>query len=63
VPVFYNLLARFTKSPEAIARRIEAYEGGEQRRRRRVGLFLGSAGFALEIGDQVDAVLGAFMPA
>ncbi|OYU70701.1 MAG: multidrug transporter AcrB [Alphaproteobacteria bacterium PA2] len=30
VPVFYNLLARYTKSPEAIARRIEAYEGGEQ---------------------------------
>ena len=30
VPVFYNLLARFTKSPDTIARRIEAYEGGEQ---------------------------------
>ncbi|MCI3181198.1 multidrug transporter AcrB [Caulobacter sp. CCUG 60055] len=29
VPVFYNLLARFTKSPEWTARRIEAYEHGE----------------------------------
>ncbi len=29
VPVFYNLLARFTKSPEAISRTIDAYEGGE----------------------------------
>ncbi|MCF8505655.1 MAG: efflux RND transporter permease subunit [Caulobacter sp.] len=30
VPVFYNMLARFTKSPEWTARQIEAYEhGGE----------------------------------
>lgn len=29
VPVFYDLLARFTRSPEATARRIEAYEAGE----------------------------------
>ena len=29
VPVFYNLLARFTKSPEWTARQIEAYEHGE----------------------------------
>jgi len=29
VPVFYNLLARFTKSPDTISRRIEAYEDGE----------------------------------
>jgi len=30
VPVFYNLLARYTKSPEATARRIEAFEEAEQ---------------------------------
>ena len=30
VPVFYNLLARFTKSPQATARRIEAFEAEEQ---------------------------------
>ena len=30
VPVFYNLLARFTKSPEHMARRIEAFERSEQ---------------------------------
>jgi len=29
VPIFYNLLARFTKSPLATARRIEAFEDGE----------------------------------
>ncbi|MDP1737852.1 MAG: efflux RND transporter permease subunit [Caulobacter sp.] len=29
VPVFYNLLARFTKSPEWTARQIEAFEQGE----------------------------------
>jgi len=29
VPVFYDLLARFTKSPEATARAIEDYEHGE----------------------------------
>jgi multidrug efflux pump len=29
VPVFYDLLARFTKSPEATAKQIEAYEHGE----------------------------------
>jgi multidrug efflux pump len=32
VPVFYNLLARFTKSPQATARRIEAFEEAEQTR-------------------------------
>ncbi|MBP7649061.1 MAG: efflux RND transporter permease subunit [Phenylobacterium sp.] len=32
VPVFYNLLARFTKSPLATARRIEAFEEAEQTR-------------------------------
>jgi len=32
VPVFYNLLARFTKSPEHMARRIEAFEEAEQAR-------------------------------
>ncbi|MCI3133772.1 efflux RND transporter permease subunit [Phenylobacterium aquaticum] len=32
VPVFYNLLARFTKSPLATARRIEAFEADEQAR-------------------------------
>ncbi len=32
VPVFYNLLARFTKSPLATARRIEAFEDAEQTR-------------------------------
>jgi len=32
VPVFYNLLARFTKSPQATARRIEAFEDAEQTR-------------------------------
>ena len=30
VPVFYNLLARFTKSPMATARRIEAFEDVER---------------------------------
>ncbi|MDB5424952.1 MAG: AcrB/AcrD/AcrF family protein [Phenylobacterium sp.] len=30
VPVFYNLLARFTKSPQHTARRIEAFEDGEK---------------------------------
>jgi multidrug efflux pump len=29
VPVFYDLLARFTKSPEATAKEIEAYEHGD----------------------------------
>ncbi|MGD9981992.1 MAG: efflux RND transporter permease subunit [Hyphomonadaceae bacterium] len=29
VPVFYDLLARFTKSPEATAKQIEAYEHGQ----------------------------------
>ncbi|MBI1407077.1 MAG: MMPL family transporter [Caulobacter sp.] len=32
VPVFYNLLARFTKSPEHIARQIEAFEAKEDAR-------------------------------
>ena len=32
VPVFYNLLARFTKSPMATARRIEAFEDVERAR-------------------------------
>ena len=32
VPVFYNLLARFTKSPMATARRIEAFEDAEKAR-------------------------------
>ncbi len=32
VPVFYNLLARYTKSPQATARRIEAFEEAEQTR-------------------------------
>ncbi|MDO8914111.1 MAG: efflux RND transporter permease subunit [Phenylobacterium sp.] len=32
VPVFYNMLARFTKSPLATARRIEAFEDAEQTR-------------------------------
>ncbi|MBI1196306.1 MAG: MMPL family transporter [Phenylobacterium sp.] len=32
VPVFYNLLARFTKSPMATARRIEAFEDAERAR-------------------------------
>jgi multidrug efflux pump len=32
VPVFYNLLARFTKSPQATARRIEAFEEAEKAR-------------------------------
>ncbi|MFN3514002.1 MAG: efflux RND transporter permease subunit [Phenylobacterium sp.] len=32
VPVFYNLLARFTKSPQSTARRIEAFEEAEQAR-------------------------------
>jgi multidrug efflux pump len=32
VPVFYNLLARFTKSPMATARRIEAFEESEKTR-------------------------------
>jgi len=30
VPVFYNLLARFTKSPQATARQIDAFEAEEQ---------------------------------
>jgi multidrug efflux pump len=30
VPIFYNLLARFTKSPQATARRIEAFEENEK---------------------------------
>ena len=30
VPVFYNLLARYTKSPQTTARRIEAFEEAEQ---------------------------------
>jgi multidrug efflux pump len=30
VPVFYNLLGRFTKSPEWTARQIEAFEEGEK---------------------------------
>jgi multidrug efflux pump len=30
VPVFYNLLARFTQPPQTRARRIEAYEAAEQ---------------------------------
>ena len=29
VPVFYDLLAKYTKSPEATAKEIEAYEHGE----------------------------------
>jgi multidrug efflux pump len=32
VPVFYNMLARFTKSPQTTARRIEAFEEAEQAR-------------------------------
>ncbi len=32
VPIFYNLLARFTKSPLATSRRIEAFEEAEQTR-------------------------------
>ena len=32
VPVFYNLLARFTKSPQATARRIESFEEAEKAR-------------------------------
>jgi multidrug efflux pump len=32
VPVFYNLLARFTKSPMAATRRIEAFEEAEKAR-------------------------------
>ncbi len=32
VPVFYNLLARFTKSPQATARRIETFEEAERAR-------------------------------
>ncbi|MBW8815606.1 MAG: efflux RND transporter permease subunit [Caulobacterales bacterium] len=32
VPVFYNVLARFTKSPQATARRIEAFEEAEKAR-------------------------------
>lgn len=32
VPVFYNMLARFTKSPQATARRIEAFEEAEEAR-------------------------------
>jgi multidrug efflux pump len=29
VPVFYDLLARYTKSPEATAKEIDAYEHGQ----------------------------------
>jgi multidrug efflux pump len=29
VPVFYNLLARFTQSPQTRARKIEAFEARE----------------------------------
>jgi multidrug efflux pump len=29
VPVFYDLLAKYTKSPEATAKQIEAYAHGE----------------------------------
>ena len=32
VPVFYNMLAKFTKSPMATARRIEAFEDAEKAR-------------------------------
>jgi multidrug efflux pump len=32
VPVFYNMLAKFTKSPMATARRIEAFEEAEKAR-------------------------------
>ena len=32
VPIFYNLLARYAKSPKATARRIEAFEAAEQAR-------------------------------
>jgi len=32
VPVFYNLLARYTKSPQATARRIETFEEAERAR-------------------------------
>jgi multidrug efflux pump len=32
VPVFYNIFARFTKSPQATARRIEAFEESEKAR-------------------------------
>jgi multidrug efflux pump len=32
VPVFYNLLGRYTKSPQATARRIEAFEDAEKAR-------------------------------
>jgi multidrug efflux pump len=32
VPVFYNLLARFTRSPQATAKRIEAFEEAEKAR-------------------------------
>jgi multidrug efflux pump len=32
VPVFYNMLARFTKSPQATGRRIEAFEEAEKAR-------------------------------
>ena len=34
VPVFYNMLARFTRSPEYTARQIEAFEDRPKRRRR-----------------------------
>ena len=30
VPIFYNLLARFTKSPEWTAKQIDAYEDQEK---------------------------------
>ena len=32
VPVFYNMLAKFTKSPMATARRIDAFEEAEKAR-------------------------------
>jgi multidrug efflux pump len=32
VPIFYNLLARFTRSPEATAHEIESYEATETAR-------------------------------
>ncbi len=35
VPVFYNLLARFTKSPEWTARMIDSFEAREPDRERR----------------------------
>jgi hypothetical protein len=46
VPVFYNLLARFTKSPMATARRIEAFEEAEKAARRERGGIGVSAGLS-----------------